>query len=199
MFRLHRFLACEKGLADVMLALMRAGVSINAPATEEITAYPPLHVAVIHFQNQLVSMLLSLGANINATAGEGRWTPLVEATILGNEWCVRKLVACGADPSIPSREGRLVYYFACEKGHAGILRHLLQSYSFNVNFPVTYELPRFNCLHIAASYNHAHIVAQLLDFGADVNVKDAAGRTALQIAEFSNAEASKLVLQMHNK
>lgn len=65
-------------MADVMLAIMLAGVSLNAPATEEFTSYPPLHVAVVHFQNELVSMLLSsLGANINATAGEGRWPLLV--------------------------------------------------------------------------------------------------------------------------
>lgn len=192
-----RYVACERGILEVVIALLEKGVGINEPTTTEESKAVPLHVAVLHGQAHIVPELIKRGADLNRRDEEKHCTPLIIATILKEEWIVKQLIKARADAKSLSQEGRSALYIAAEKGDTGILRILIQDCGLGVNDPCTIEQQRSTPLHIAALFNHAHAVQLLLQLGADPTVTDSFGKTALDIAEESDSGSALAVLELH--
>jgi ankyrin repeat protein len=72
---------------------------------------------------------------------------------------------------------------------------LLLSCGIDVNESTSTGIKGGPPLHIAALFNHAHVISLLLDAGADVQVKNAAGFTALEIARHNKSRNALFVLQ----
>ncbi len=181
----------------MVVTLLRAGVDVNAPATLEPSAFPPLFVALLQNQEQIVSMLITLGADVNQVAGENLWSPLIMSTMMRNEWCVRKLLGAGANINVLSGEGRSALFYACEKGLTGIVRAILDYCALPVDSPVTQESSKSTGLHVAAIFNQPAVICLLLDYGANPDKKDKANRTPLQVAEQCGSHAARTALNTH--
>jgi ankyrin repeat protein len=194
------YVAVEKGLVDVVKTLLAMpGVDINAPVTSEKNAARPLHVAILYGQCHLIPVLINLGADVNLPDDERKCSPLLMATLLKDSWSVKLLLRANANPCQLSKEGRSALYIAAEKGFSGILRLLVEDSSLlDINGPVTSESHRGTALHIAAMFDNAHLIIELLSLGADVNTLDALGRSAAHIAKEMLSTRAEAVLNRYS-
>ena len=110
------------------------------------------------------------------------------------------LLQRGADPLRSSVEGRSVGFIAAEMGFLEVLREAVESkkHPLHVNAVVTTESNRYCLLHVAARYNHGHIISYLIDKGADVNMlEEELGYSPLFIAVVcGNIWAAQVLLRL---
>ena len=178
---------------------MECGIGVNEPTTSEISAVTPLHVAVLHGQSHLIPMLIELGADVNLLDQEKHCCPLIAAIILQDEWTVQLLIEAKANANRLSREGRGPMYIAAEKDSASILRMLVEKCDIDVNAPATNEVDKGSPLHVAAMFDNASSVSVLLQMGAGMYIKDALGRTAVDIAKNAFSRKAYDVLKNHER
>lgn len=194
----YRYIAVEKGLTEVVRTLITdCGIGVNERTTSEVSAVTPLHVAVLHGQSHLIPMLIALGADVNLLDQEKHCCPLIAAIILQDEWSVQLLIEAKANANRLSREGRGPMYIAAEKDSASILRMLVERCGIDVNAPATNEIDKGSPLHVAAMFDNASSVSVLLQMGADIDIKDALGRTAEEIARNAFSRKAYDVLRNH--
>jgi ankyrin repeat protein len=81
------------------------------------------------------------------------------------------LLRRGADPTLRSRQGRMVLYHIIEAGHLDLLTIALEKHPhLDINMVITAEGNGFTMLHTAVAYQHGHIVQFLTDrSGIDLN------------------------------
>jgi hemoglobin len=124
-------------------------------------------------------------------------TLLHDACAQANLRMVKLLLRLGADPNDGIPEGRTPLYCVanqCLTGGGDIVRALVQA-GAQVDTPVGSK--RCTALHVAARRGNTEVAEALLDWGADMNVRDKAGDTPLRRAKNCRkaAVASLLVLR----
>ena len=87
---------------------------------------------------------------------------------------VVQLLRRGADPMIISpKVNRTAFYIAVETGMLDVVKLILDLHpNIDIDSSLTSEMNKYNALHVAARYNHGHIVKFLLDRGADMSRKE---------------------------
>ena len=129
----------------------------------------------------IVGRLLQTGIKVDHVNNLG-WTALHEAIILGDGSrryvdTVRLLVSGGADLKLPpKRDGIAPIRHARSNGHKAIVATLQNALAASKP-----DNPSASLLRAAAA-GRADAVAAALRFGADINTRDAAGRTPLLLA-----------------
>ena len=133
----------------------------------------------------MVDTLIELGADPNPHR-EDQLQPLHEAaTFSGHVGIAAALIRGGAQINAVSMEGATpLLYAALPHGYPEMVRTLLQ---LGAN-PNHLGINNFSPLHAAAISPHVDKVRALIEAGADVNAKDAAGRTPLYFAQTGNSE-----------
>ena len=96
-------LAAHFGHTEAMQSLLDAGADVHSRSANDL-ANQPLHAAVAGGSAGAVALLLSRGADPNATQ-HGGWTPLQAAAQAGHLEILRLLLEQGADPSARSGDG----------------------------------------------------------------------------------------------
>jgi ankyrin repeat protein len=106
------FRAVAFGDAEVIKALVAAGAGVHEKDGNEMTA---LHWAVLSDHPEIVALLASRGAIVNAVDRFG-YTPLLYSSTVdfGNAKTTTALLAAGADPSIKDRLGKTPWEHARE-------------------------------------------------------------------------------------
>lgn len=138
-----------------------------------------LMIAVSYKLYEIIHILVSLGANINAPCGEHKLTPYACALHSGDDKCLEALLAninSEADLLIDGKTP-LTFFSSVASGLRGVttslrLGHDVNACNSNGHYP----------LIIAAERGHLDIVTALLNAGADVNVANINGATALRFA-----------------
>jgi ankyrin repeat protein len=149
----------------------------------------PLHyVARVSRDTSLIGALVDCGASVNARDRVGA-APLNFAVLGGNKRCAIKLLELRAEPSFPagSRQltplhivaSRIATSYADAKDADAVFAALLGA-GANAN---ARDVDGNSPLHIAAARDHAGFVNGLLCAGASPRLKNAAGRTAIDVAK----------------
>lgn len=208
--------------------LIRAGANVNVPVSNRQafleyvifkgdidivrltldaranTAEGALTTAVQHKKLDIIELLFSMGADVNAPASlqhSGK-TALQAAAQIGQLDIVQLLVQHHADINGPPGEkwGRTALQSAAEEGHAHIVSYLLEA-GADVNAPPGYWFGA-TALQLAAMGGHAKIVRVLLDAGADVTAPRGVhfGKTAIEGAAYmGRLDILHLLLHIHPK
>jgi ankyrin repeat protein len=198
-------LACELPCVESVELLLAAGSSVHARSRSSTTRaegqWLPLHYAVTsdlraseHSEEvlQIVRLLLSHGASINALTSRGCSALWLLARHCRTERSdvqlrVRGLLELGAAVDFYSEVHGSLLHAAAASGNTIVLRELL-------NCGVKLDDSKRNAcletpLHTAAAAGHVAVVVQLLRMGADVSAVDCEGNTALRLCMQGDAKA----------
>jgi len=154
--------------------------------------------AVRYGRDELITLLLNAGANVNARPQPcGGWTALQAAAKRGSIELVRILLEAGAEVNAPAHFdlGRSALQAAAIQGHIELVRHFL-NLGADVNAPAA-ESRGVTALQGAAIGGQLGIALTLLKAGADPNAQPSKfdGRTALEgAAEHGRLDMVQLLL-----
>jgi|SRR5215471_13334750 len=144
-----------------------------------------------HGQLGVGQMLLNLGANPNEVATDGT-TPLHQAALHSDPAMVALLLSKGARVDVRSKDGALPIHDAALGKSAEVVR-LLAAKGADIAALTQDEMAQ-SALHMAASFGRLEVIEALLHLGAPLDVKDAKGRTPLDVAiANSQPEAAALL------
>ena len=165
--------------------LIKAGADVNAQNQYGQTA---LIRASREGHLEIVKALIETGANLNLqgqaewTTEEG-WTALIHASWKGRLEVVKSLVDAGADVNLKTKGGMTALVSASEQGHKEVVKVLeaVESRKSRDSDP-----SYMSNLIDHASRGNLRAVRDLIDAGADLNLQDKDGVTALMYASDNN-------------
>ena len=168
--------ASVKGRDAIVRELLQRGADPNTSETKE--GRTGLHEAAANKNEQVVQLLLSAEANIEASDTRGM-TPLYHAADRGHESIVRILLREGASSNTASHDGWVPLHQASLNGFDEIVQILIDA-NAQVNLQSRFgQTP----LHQAISARHASTVEILADAGADPSLLNCYGRSCKDLAE----------------
>eukprot|EP00595_Chromulina_sp_UTEXLB2642_P002947 CAMPEP_0196764890 /NCGR_PEP_ID=MMETSP1095-20130614/7128_1 /TAXON_ID=96789 ORGANISM="Chromulina nebulosa, Strain UTEXLB2642" /NCGR_SAMPLE_ID=MMETSP1095 /ASSEMBLY_ACC=CAM_ASM_000446 /LENGTH=674 /DNA_ID=CAMNT_0042121683 /DNA_START=525 /DNA_END=2549 /DNA_ORIENTATION=- len=192
------FIAIEKGLTEVVKYLItECKLDVNAKLFSGSFHTYPLNIAISYNQPHLVSVLLSLGANVNQKDDEG-FTPLLAALVKDFPNEALAIIEKGADIYEPNVTGRSPLFVAVERGHTEVIKYLKKEKKVKLNVPVTTEKSALFPIQVAVMYGQSHMIPLLISLGAIVNPPNSYTMyTPLQNAVLLNDKMSTLQLLLN--
>ncbi|MBL0317951.1 MAG: ankyrin repeat domain-containing protein [Alphaproteobacteria bacterium] len=165
--------------------------------------YTPLHLAAKSDSGTIIDLLLSAGADVNATTGmptakNTGMTPLYIASCYGKLEAVKTLVSAHADINKPDLNGRTPLDRALYNNKLDVADYLLTQDGIQINQPAhDNSTPLHQALRSSKNFS---MVKPLLKAGANPALADKNGVTALHlIAQRGSKETLEEVLQTINK
>jgi uncharacterized protein len=170
------WIAAARGNVQVMKLLLDAHANPNAALLSGETS---LMTAVDNGHADVATLLLDRGADVNARERKGGQTALMWAAANRSTFMVKLLIDHGADSRARSTRGFTPLLFAAQQGDVESGRLLLRA-GADVNDRGGND--RKTALIVAAASGHSNFSALLLDSGADPDLSDESGFTALHYA-----------------
>lgn len=170
------FFAVDFGLLNIVEPLLRqdrrkANVTFKGGMT-------PLQVAAANGNVDIISRLISLGADVHTKDFDRGSTPLHLAAENSHPLAVKKLLVAGASPHSTSSSGSTPLYRGARGGSVEVLKLLYEAGS-DVNAR-TWE--SWTPIFEAAGNRHSAATAYLIEWGADLRIRDIGGKSALDVA-----------------
>ena len=191
--------ASGHGYEECVKLLLEAGADVNAAYRDGCTS---LIYAAMFGHETCIDHLLAAGANVNDYC-KRRGTPLIYSAMYGHDACLGPLIAAGADLNRKDKKGLTALMHAAWFGNFKCVGTLLQA-GADVNlkeskwgstaFILASSYDKHSCVSLCDRYNFtirrysafvpqdhsaSRCVEALRKAGADVNVVDSRGRTAL--------------------
>lgn len=171
---------CSCDLCDLQLSGRLNDPSIVTPFSRDDRGYTPLHVAAICGQAQLIDLLVSKGAPVNATDYHAL-TPLHLACQRGYQGVTLLLLHYKANTDAQDNNGNTPLHLACMYGHEDCVKALVY---YDVQ---TCRLDLQNdkgdtALHMAARWGYEGIIQVLLENGANTDILNKNKDSPLQCA-----------------
>ncbi|KAI9924577.1 hypothetical protein MW887_006850 [Aspergillus wentii] len=178
------------GITGKAKRLIEQGADVNAQ--ENYLGITPLHCAAHRGNEEMVELLLSNKANINAICKEGN-TALHMAAQHGQRKVIKTLLARRVNSRMPNRNGATALQATVGTANDEAIVPLLIKTRFDMD---TQNLITGNtALHLAVEYKQPRILLFLLEKGASMNLFNRQGLTPLQLAaKTDNCEALSLLL-----
>ena len=172
--------AAEVGDANAVAIALRAGANIEARDAHDRTA---LLLAATYDRVPVANVLVAMGANPNAL-DDRHDTPWLVTGVTGSVAMLEALLPANPDLKIRNRFGGLSPIPASERGHIDYVRRVVLT---GVDLNHVNDLGWTALLEAVilgdGGPNHQEVVQILLAAGADRDIADRAGVTALQHAE----------------
>jgi ankyrin repeat protein len=185
--------AVEKGYLKIVEELLKYGIDVNK--LYKLTRgrdYIPLHFATKSKQEEVVKLLISYGADVNAQDETGK-PPIFYAVQNDDLKIIEVLLEHGANINARDEHGRTALHFTAmvELGERFEVRlhrdpdvtveiaKLLLSRGANVNAQTEHGI---TTLHAASGKGYVKVVEALMQHNADVDSKSESGVTALHFA-----------------
>lgn len=172
--------AAEVGDANAVAIALRAGANIEARDAHDRTA---LVLAATYDRVPVANVLVAMGANPNAL-DDRHDTPWLVTGVTGSVAMLEALLPANPDLTIRNRFGGLSPIPASERGHIDYVRRVVLT---GVDLNHVNDLGWTALLEAVilgdGGPNHQEVVQILLAAGADRDIADRAGVTALQHAE----------------
>ncbi len=172
--------AAEVGDANAVAIALRAGANIEARDAHDRTA---LLLAATYDQIPVANVLVAMGANPNAL-DDRHDTPWLVTGVTGSVAMLEALLPANPDLTIRNRFGGLSPIPASERGHIDYVRRVVLT---GVDLNHVNDLGWTALLEAVilgdGGPNHQEVVQILLAAGADRDIADRAGVSALQHAE----------------
>ncbi len=200
--------AAQYSNAEIVQLLIDSGCNVN---TREVGGDTPLIAACKRAKLEIVNVLINAGANVNK-AGMYNSTPIVGVFIAPKlrsvleprepmaskaieqsiTSIVKALLDAGADPNVKDMLGKTPLMLAIEQQNLDAVSILINA-NANVNaimqpdfdsiFVRDLNIVRQTALHLAIATENFVIIKRLLDAGADPNLANSDGVTALEFAK----------------
>ncbi|KAK2878411.1 hypothetical protein Q8A67_019202 [Cirrhinus molitorella] len=182
--------------------------AVNREDVEELTAvlqsgtvevdvydkmgFTPLMVAAQKGLTSLVNILVKNGADINKRDSTGK-DSLMHACYAGHLDTVKFLRKCGSTWQSRDMDGCTALHWAVDGEHLPVITYMIHDgCEVDVMDKVSLWTP---LMRVSAISGNAAVASVLLRSGADVNIRDKAGKTPLMVAVLNNhVELVKLLL-----
>ncbi|KAF5026432.1 hypothetical protein F66182_1497 [Fusarium sp. NRRL 66182] len=180
----------SEGLNGIHLAVMAqskplirffAKQHVPIDAKLESTGSTPLIQAATKGNPEIVSLLIRLGADVNAADKDG-WTALHRAAEHGQKQIVEILLENAADPEAETAEGMRPHHVSNDQGRGSITEILNKSIPDTPAARQESDARSVAALFRAVESGHLARVVQLLEEGVDVDLLDMDGRSPLSLA-----------------
>ncbi len=186
--------ASKIGNSSIVKKLLSSGASVNAIDHD---GWTPLMYASYSAKPEISSILLAASADPSVVSREGK-TALLLAATRGDSETVRLLIACGVDVNAQDAYGKTPLMAAAAAKSSKAVNLLVDA-----NADVNIRNERRQTALIMATTDDAefmpgdfHCVRILLERGAEVNVSDENGWTALMgVAYYGDLRLAQLLLQ----
>jgi ankyrin repeat protein len=187
-------LACESGSAAVVERLLKAGVSANATGPLGETA---LHTCAHAGSTAATRVLIAAGASVNPGDSWRGQTPLMWAAAEGHPQTMQMLIEAGADVNVRSAivewerqrtdeprdkwlpPGGWTPLLLAARENCVTCVDMLAKAGADLNIV---DPERHTALIVALINGHFDVAGRLIDLGADLDMQDAVGQTALWAA-----------------
>jgi len=182
-------LSSHFGDVEVAKILLTFGADVHATDVQGLT---PLHYAAQSGSVELIDSIVQAGGDLRRLCNRGI-SVLSTAASAGEvevvKYLVNRMPKKGAERlDVQDDQGATALHFAAQGGHTDVVRVLLETGASCPNVQ-TYGRKKAP-IHLAAFRGFVETVKALIEHGADVNVPDVHGNTALHIA----AQAGKVDL-----
>ena len=163
------------GLEDIVIQLLSLGASPNWSGAEEYCK-APLHEAASNHQLGTAKLLVAAGADLNAPWGSKNETPLNIAACFGSADVAEFLLEKGAVINSKDTRQWTALQAACVWGHYTTVEVILKHQKFQEYLPPGSPAQP---IVLSSHMRRAKIINHLIDYGADPNISDPSGETAL--------------------
>ena len=168
--------ACTSGCMSVVTFLIKHGANLDLHDNNGETA---LHHAVKHDACDVVRCLVENGADVNAL-DHGNCTPLMTASFHGHVNVISFLVEHGANMTVQDKNGETAIHHAVRHDSCDAVKCLVGN-GADVNAH-TNDDRHHTPLMIATLHGHANVMNSLVEHGANTDLQDKNGKTALHYA-----------------
>jgi ankyrin repeat protein len=172
----------ERGTDPNLVATPRPIATASGGSFQSGSPGPPLFTACDKNNPALVKILLEHGADPNMRYGDAKQTPLLLYAWWKPE-VLKVLLEHKADPNLADTEGKTALHSVAESdGGSTNAIALLVEHGANVNARM---INGSTPLHVAVWNDHPQIMAALLAFKADPNLRNGEGNTPLDLTKGS--------------
>ncbi|KAI9675505.1 MAG: Ankyrin repeat domain-containing protein 44 [Trizodia sp. TS-e1964] len=176
----------REGIAQALLATEARDSTTSSDGNEILH-----HALKYNNKTSVILMLLEENIDLESENSNGL-TPLQVVSKRGDKALVRLFLAKGANILAKSRRQDTALHKAAEYGHAGVVLLLLE----NGADAAATNIDGHTVLHIATHFGHEKVLQLLMPLktSLDINAKNRAGDTPLQMAIYNGQEAIVLLL-----
>ncbi|KAL4223529.1 hypothetical protein ACF0H5_017000 [Mactra antiquata] len=176
--------ASRKGFSDAVSCLLKHKADPGVRNTSNLTA---LHKAIIHGKPEIVSLLLEHNAPLDVKGGKFKRTPLHMAVDVGDTDIVKCILRKNPPLCVKDHRGQYPIHIAAIRGHTDVVKLLLPLDDHQEHFLISSygkksTIKGFSLFHIAVWKKNERLLKLLIELGADPNITDWFGQTALYSA-----------------